>query len=249
MEFVCESKNGHHARCDVYRGPFPSGAPGIFIDQAAQLGSQSIFVGAVGDDPFGAVILDRLTLHSVATELIVRVPGVPTGSAFVSYNDDGSRDFVYNIAQSAASRFDASADVTEKLCSFGLDFMHVSGSALADPEMARKILTLCKATRATGAKISVDPNVRKELVSDPTYFRTLRELMSMASIFLPSNEDAALLFPGESLTTFARALCEKGIEYVILKRGDKGAEAISHDGEHVDIAAHEVEVLDPTGAG
>jgi sugar/nucleoside kinase (ribokinase family) len=122
----------------VYRGPFPSGAPGIFIDQAAQLGSQSIFVGAVGDDPFGAVILDRLSAHGVATDLIARVSGIPAGSAFVSYNDDDSRDFVCNIAQSAASRFDTSAYVIEKLSAFGLDFMHVSGSALADPEMARK---------------------------------------------------------------------------------------------------------------
>ena len=58
-----------------------------------------------------------------------RVPGIPTGSAFVSYNDDDSRDFVYNIAQSDASRFDTSAYVIEKLSAFGLDFMHVSGSA------------------------------------------------------------------------------------------------------------------------
>jgi sugar/nucleoside kinase (ribokinase family) len=177
------------------------------------------------------------------------VPGIPTGSAFVSYNDDDSRDFVYNIAQSAASRFDTSTYVIEKLSAFGLDFMHVSGSALADPEMARKILTLCRATRATGTKISLDPNVRKELASDLTYFRTLRELMSMASIFLPSEEDAALLFPGEPLATFGRVLREQGIEYVVLKRGDKGAEAMSREGEHVDLAAHKVEVLDPTGAG
>jgi sugar/nucleoside kinase (ribokinase family) len=43
-------------------------------------------------------------------------------------------------------------------------------------------------------KNSLDPNLRKELASDLTYFRTMRELMSMASIFLPSEEDAALLF-------------------------------------------------------
>jgi sugar/nucleoside kinase (ribokinase family) len=95
VEFVSESKSGRHRQCDVYRGPFPSGAPGIFIDQAAQVGSQCIFVGAVGDDAFGEVILERLSAHGVAIDLIGRVQGAPTGSAFVSYNDDGSRDFVY----------------------------------------------------------------------------------------------------------------------------------------------------------
>jgi sugar/nucleoside kinase (ribokinase family) len=107
--------NGRHRRCDVYRGPFPSGAPGIFIDQAAQVGSQCIFVGAVGNDAFGEVILDRLSAHGVAIDLVARVQGVPTGSAFVSYNDDGSRDFVYNIAHSAASRFHVNSGVISRL--------------------------------------------------------------------------------------------------------------------------------------
>src|SRR5208283_3561840 len=107
VEFVCTTRNGRHRQAATYTGPYPSGAAGIFIDQAAQSGGRCIFVGAVGDDAFGQVELDRLIEHGVDTSLIKVVKGVPTGTAFVSYNDDGSRDFVYNIILSAAARFDA----------------------------------------------------------------------------------------------------------------------------------------------
>jgi sugar/nucleoside kinase (ribokinase family) len=249
VEFVCEGKNGRHRRADVYRGPFPSGAPGIFIDQAAQVGSDCIFVGATGDDAFGDVILDRLAAHGVDTSLIRRVNGIPTGSAFVSYNDDGSRDFVFNIAHSAATHFEADAATISALESFGLDFMHVSGSALGDPRMRQNVVGLCKALKARGVKISFDPNIRRELASDKSYFDVVRELVALSSIFLPSDDDAEALYPGRHLTDFSAELCSQGAEYVVLKRGERGAEGLSRHGEHLRIDAHKVEARDPTGAG
>jgi sugar/nucleoside kinase (ribokinase family) len=249
VEFVCDSKNGRHRRADAYRGPFPSGAPGIFIDQAAQVGSHCIFVDATGDDAFGDVILERLEGHGVDTSLIRRVNGIPTGSAFVSYNDDGSRDFVFNIAHSAATQFGADAVTIGALQSFDLDFMHVSGSALGDPRMRQNVMSLCKALRARGVKLSFDPNIRRELASQKSYFDVVRELVAMSSIFLPSDDDAEALYPGRGLTDFSAELCGQGVEYVVLKRGDRGAEGLSRHGEHLRIDAHKVEVRDPTGAG
>ena len=249
VEFICESKNGHHRRPDVYRGPFPSGAPGIFIDQAAQIGADCIFAGAVGDDAFGSVIVDRLLEHGVSPDLISRVPGVPTGSAFVSYNDDGGRDFVFNIAHSAASRFDPGPRAIAALMAFNLDYMHISGSALGEPGMREKVVTLCKALHAQDVKISFDPNVRKELTSDPGYFAAVRDLTSMASIFLPSEEDAEILFQGRQLRDYGGELCAHGLDWVVLKRGAEGTEGLSRSGERIDLKAHSVEVRDPTGAG
>jgi len=90
------------ARSRRIRGPFPTGAPGIFIDQAALIGGHAIFVGAVGGDAFGKVMLDHLERRGVALDLIRTIPDRPPGSAFVSYNDDGSRDFVFT--QSSQTR-------------------------------------------------------------------------------------------------------------------------------------------------
>ena len=41
-------------------GPFPSGAPAIFIDQCARMGGSAAMVGAVGDDDFGRLNIARL---------------------------------------------------------------------------------------------------------------------------------------------------------------------------------------------
>ena len=249
VEFVCASKNGHHRKVDSYSGPFPSGAPGIFIDQAARCGADCIFSGAVGDDAFGQVIVDRLVADGVDPRLIKTVKGVPTGSAFVSYNDDGSRDFVYNIVLSAAAQFDGNDKTVVALADFRPDIMHVSGSALSNSEMCAKVLHVCKALHGTGVRISFDPNVRKELMGNPFYFDAVKDLMAIASIFLPSEDDAAALFPGEALSSFAAKLFARGMEYVILKKGEKGSEAMSRSGEYVNLQAHKVDVLDPTGAG
>ena len=157
VEFVCATKNGRHARLGSYSGPFPSGAAGIFIDQAAQTGGDCIFVGGVGDDAFGKVVLDRLVEHGVDASLIKVVKGVPTGTAFVSYNDDGSRDFVYNIILSAAAKFEADDATLAALDAFGLDVMHVSGSAIADADMAAKVLRACKSLHGKGVEDRLRP--------------------------------------------------------------------------------------------
>jgi sugar/nucleoside kinase (ribokinase family) len=249
VEFVAASKNGRHRRPDTYTGPLPSGAAGIFIDQAARSGGQCIFVGAVGDDAFGGVVIDRLVADGVDPSLIKIVKGVPTGTAFVSYNDDGSRDFVYNIVLSAAAQFEAGPDVVAALAAFKPDYVHISGSALGDAKMGAKVISICKAMREQGFKISFDPNVRKELAGDPGYFRLVNDALAMSSIFLPSEDDLAALFPGESFNAIAAKLFTKGMDYVVLKKGEHGSEGISRTGDRVALPAHNVEVLDPTGAG
>ncbi len=249
VEFVCSSKNGRHRRADTYTGPFPSGAAGIFIDQAARTGGACIFVGAVGDDAFGQVVLDRLVADGVDARLIKIVKDAPTGTAFVSYNDDGSRDFVYNIVLSAAARFDGDDETIAALNAFNLDVMHVSGSALSDAQMCAKVLRVCKALHSAGVRISFDPNVRKELIGNPAYSGAVRDMIDIAAIFLPSEDDAATLYPGEGLASFAPKLFARSAEYVVLKKGEHGAQGVSRSGERVSLKAHKVDVLDPTGAG
>lgn len=249
VEFVCGSKNGHHRRADSYSGPFPSGAAGIFIDQAAQMGGQCIFVGGVGDDAFGEMVLERLGEHGVDLRLINRVKGVPTGTAFVSYNDDGSRDFVYNILLSAAARFAGDEATITALAGFRPDVMHVSGSALGDAKMGASVLAVCEALHEKGVKISFDPNVRKELIGDPAYFDSVKRMMAISAIFLPSETDVEVLFPGRDFKDVASSLFAGGAEIVVLKKGELGSEGVTRDGESASFPAHKVVALDPTGAG
>ncbi len=252
VEFVCTEKDGHNLRAAPYVGPFASGAPGIFIDQAAQVGAAfgaaAVFAGAVGDDAFGAVLQRRLQASGVDLALIRVVAGVPTGSAFVSYNSDGSRDFVFNIAQSAAAHFPDGALAATAMLAAGLTVLHISGSMLGDPAMRARALDLCQRLHRAGVEISIDPNIRTELVADAGYLETLRVLIGMARYVLPSDADAELLYPGEAFGDYAARLLAAGARAVVLKRGDLGC--IGQDaGGCFTLPAHAVAVVDPTGAG
>ncbi|MCS6759053.1 MAG: PfkB family carbohydrate kinase, partial [Candidatus Devosia euplotis] len=116
----------------------------------------------MGDDAFGQVLRRRFASVGVAGTLIRVVPGVPTGSAFVSCNGDGSRDFVFNIAHSAASQFPVGPETIDALVDFGVTVFHICGSTLDDARMRAAALDICRALYAKGVAISIDPNVRKE---------------------------------------------------------------------------------------
>lgn len=244
VEFVCMEKDGRNLRPAIYRGPFPSGAPGIFIDQAARTGARAVFAGAVGQDAFGKVVLDRLLADGVSDAMIRRV-ALPTGTAHVSYNSDGSRDFVFNMAPSAAAHFPKGREAMEGFLRAGVEVLHVSGSALGDPEMRAAIAEVCEGLHGAGVAISIDPNIRTELMADAGYLAVVRRLIGMAEYVLPSDADAALLWPGVGFADWAGTLPAR---VVALKRGDKGAVARA-GGAVVDLPAVPVEVVDPTGAG
>ncbi|MEQ1944813.1 sugar kinase [Mesorhizobium sp. VNQ89] len=249
VEFVCAEKDGHNLRASTYAGPYASGAPGIFIDQAARVGASTIFAGAVGGDAFGHVLLDRFGSVGVSQALVRTVAGIPTGSAFVSYNSDGSRDFVFNIAHSAAAHLPVGEEAIDAFADFGLDAFHISGSTLGDSRMAAAALHVCTALHERGVAISFDPNVRKELLADPAYMDTVRALLAISTFVLPSVEDAEVLFPGESFESFSGRFHEAGARYVLLKRGEAGCIGSEAGGSIEAFDAHTVEVVDPTGAG
>ena len=104
VEIVATTKGDGFREPQPLVGPFPSGAPAIFIDQIGRLGTPAAIISRVGDDDFGRLNLDRLTADGVDVSGIEVAKGEATGSAFVRYRPDGSRASVYNIAHSATGK-------------------------------------------------------------------------------------------------------------------------------------------------
>src|SRR6185437_5689568 len=100
-------------------------------------------------------------------------------------------------------RLDSAAAIAKALLAADLDVFHVSGSSLGDTAMAGRLLELCERLHAAGVALSFDPNVRKELAGEPAYRRTVDALIRRSRYFLPSEEDAAALFPDEAFPDFA----------------------------------------------
>ena len=132
-------------------GPYPSGAPAIFIDQCSRLGGHAAMIGAVGDDDFGRVNLERLRADGVDVSAVAINRDFPTGSAFVRYRASGTRDFVYNIANSAASRLDWDDNVDALVRRAG--HLHVMGTALSMPSAFEVIGGAVEIIKARGGTL------------------------------------------------------------------------------------------------
>ncbi len=227
-------------------GPYPSGAPAIYIAQAARIGQPCGMISAVGDDDFGRLNLNRLAADGVDISAIAIDPERPTGSAFVRYRPDGARDFVFNIAHSAT----ASIRLTDagRALIAGADHLHLVGTSLAAPAMQARALTVAGLVKAQGGSLSFDPNLRKELLHLPGVRDTALSVLALTDLFLPSGEE---VYVGTEAPTEAAAVAAhlaRGVRAVVLKRGAAGASyhdpetALTHPG-------FKVTEVDPTGAG
>jgi sugar/nucleoside kinase (ribokinase family) len=227
-------------------GPFPSGAPAIFIDQAARLGQPAAMIGCVGKDDFGAVCIERLKRDGVDVGAIGEDPDRPTGSAFVRYRPDGARDFVFNIRHSAcgAVRATPQTDAAIAAC----DHLHVMGTSLFSDAIVELTLDAIKRVRARHGTISFDPNIRREMLDLPGLRKALDFVAGETDLFLPSGPELFLFTEAGSEAEAARALLDRGMKAIVVKRGAAGAGYFDAE-TALSVGAYPAQEIDPTGAG
>ena len=227
-------------------GPFPSGAPAIFIDQVGRLGTPAAIVSRVGDDDFGRLNLDRLAADGVDVSGIEVAQGEATGSAFVRYRPDGSRTFVYNIAHSATGKLVLTPDAEALMAT--CDHLHVMGTALSAPGLARVAREAVARVKARGGTLSFDPNLRPEILDAPGLRQALDEVLAQTDLFLPSGEEIYLFTKADDEAAAVQELLDRGVGEVVLKRGSQGASHFNRSGR-TDVAPLAADEVDPTGAG
>lgn len=246
VEIVATTRGDGFLAAQPLVGPFPSGAPAIFIDQVGKMGTPCAIVSRVGDDDFGRVNIDRLRADGVDVSGIEVAPGESTGSAFVRYREDGSRAFVYNIRHSACGKLRPTA-ASEALIE-SCDHLHVMGSAFSAPELGAMVMDAARRIKARGGTISFDPNLRPELLDAPGMRAALDAVLAMTDLFMPSGEELFLFDPGRDEAAVIAALLDRGIRTLVVKRGAGGA-SLFENGLRVDATPLAVEEIDPTGAG
>lgn len=228
-------------------GPYPSGAPAIFIDQCARIGGSAGIVASVGDDDFGRVNVERLRADGVDVSAISVSPDHPTGSAFVRYRDDGSRDFVYNIGKSAAALVGLTAEARALFARAG--HLHVMGTAFAIPGVWEILEVAIDAIKGRGGSVSFDPNLRKELLTLGQTRARFERLVDAADLLLPSGDELFVAAGVEDEAEAVRALFARHVGEIALKRGEHGSTSFGADGSRFDCPAFKVDEVDPTGAG
>jgi sugar/nucleoside kinase (ribokinase family) len=227
-------------------GPYPSGAPAIFIDQVARLGQPCGMIGCVGNDDFGRLNVDRLRADGADVSAISIHPDVPTGTAFVTYQASGERHFVFNIRHSASGyvRIDAAADALLRRC----DHFHIMGSSLMSAEVMAAMRSAVERVKARGGTVSFDPNSRKELARGSDIAAFIDFVIGASDILMPSGPELLILTGQNDENRAIESLLDRGAGCVVVKRGPAGASYFDRGGV-IDAAPFAVKEIDPTGAG
>ncbi len=237
----------------IYRGPYPSGAPAIFIDSAARMGKafhlSTGFIGVIGNDDFGRSILEKLNSNNVDTSLIRINNELHTGIAFNQYNSDGSRKFIF--AQGSAGET-SEIDIKKEYFQ-NIKNIHIMGSALSISKKSRdacyKALKVAKEINPE-VIVSFDPNLRLEMLDLETILTISKPILEKTDVLLPSGEEAEYLAGLSGSVKACQKLLKMGPKIVVLKQGYKGCTVFTPDEINgLKIDGFKVIEKDPTGAG
>jgi sugar/nucleoside kinase (ribokinase family) len=236
-----------------YRGPYPSGAPAIFIDSAARMAKafnlSTGFIGVVGKEEFGKCILSKLEGDGVDISQIRVDYDKTTGIAFNQYNSNGSRKFIF--ASGAAGHL-SPADLKPSYFS-NVKALHIMGSSLAisssSCDACYKAIKIAKEENPE-VLISFDPNLRPEMLDIREILEICEPVLKSTDILLPSEDEVKMLGQKSNSEEACRDLLKKNITLIILKQGKQGCTLyLKKEKTSLKVPSFNIDEVDPTGAG
>jgi sugar/nucleoside kinase (ribokinase family) len=224
----------------VERGPHASGAPAIFSYIAASLGTPTAFVGGVGEDHHGRFFKAGLARSGADPGAVHIDRDSPTATVLIHYDPAGEREFDFALKGSAAARLPEAAlgNYPERATWF-----HCSGSALqVGDSLAATTMAALRRAKAAGARVSLDPNIRQELLT-PAGVEMLRQFLAVSDVVFPSEGELA------ELGSDADSLLARG---ALVVQTMASAGAVARLGDQVwrqPALADPATVIDTDGAG
>ncbi len=212
----------------------------------AKLGLSSAYLTRVGDDIFGRSFISLWKEHRVSTNFVQVDPERKTGLYFVSFQE-GKHHMTYYRKDSASAHilseeFDFSVLRTVRV-------LHLSGISLGISMQAQKFgISLMKAARKAGARISLDLNYRPALW-DPAEARSVLEPLIREYVdILEITDDEMKQIGWGGVEPEILSLQLPGPSYYLVKQGVQGAFLQGPEGSFR-VPAFPVPVMDTVGAG
>ncbi|MDQ0061206.1 sugar kinase [Paenibacillus harenae] len=212
----------------------------------ARLGSSVGWFGALGDDPFGKLILKTLRGEGVDISRAKLDASAPTGMMFREHVA-GKLAVHYFRKHSAASKM--TSDKLDEEYIRGAKLLHVTGITAAISEESRNTLKRAVAVaKESGVKISFDPNLRLKLWSIEEARETLLPIAEYADYFLPGWDELKLLYDTDDYDFVKDKLRQLKAISIIKGKGDT---TVVLDGDQEDsLPFYPAEqVVDTVGAG
>jgi len=211
----------------------------------SRLGLSAGWMGLVGDDEPGRLVLDRIRGEGVETSTVRRVPDHPTGLYLREQVGQETRVYYYRSGSAASTMSEGTFDPQYLR---GAEFLHLTGITPALSAACRDfVLWAAREAREGGTRVSFDVNYRSKLWSAGEARAFAEEMMPHVDLLLIGDEEAAALW-GREDEDLVRELAASGPREVVLKRGGEGSLALV-DGRVITQPAFPVEEVDPVGAG
>ena len=221
------------------------GAEVNFAVGIRRLGLDARFVGRVGNDTLGSLVLTTLECEDVDVTHVRRNDGV-SGLYLREWLADGQRRPLYYRAHSAGSTFgpeDWPSDTND------VDWLHITGITPALSIPCRDAVMAALAWANDHAiPVSFDPNYRHQLWTREEARAVLLPMVAHCQVLLLGTGEGDLLFGTDDPDTIIERATLMNVAVVVVKQGSEGATAQSA-GEFWRQQALDVEALDPVGAG
>ncbi|MDP8947840.1 MAG: ribokinase [Actinomycetota bacterium] len=240
QDFVLKVERRPNPGETVTNAELSTGSGGKGANQAAaaaRLGTSVTFLGRVGDDEFGAPLVQALGEKGIDTSLVKQVSGESTGAAFITVTPDGENAItVAPGANRSLTPEDADA----------------ASEAIGDSRVLVAQMEIPVETVVRAVEIAVQRGIRALVNLAPT-FEVPRQLLEKLDPLVVNEHEAAFLLGGEvegvdGALSAASKLLSLGPQSAVVTIGEAGA--VFANGESTrHLPAPKVDVVDTTGAG
>lgn len=225
----------------------PGGTTANVAADIAKLGLRSVFIGCVGDDPYGYYTIEEFQKVGVDTHGISIHAKAYTGIVLSIIDDTGERTFI--ACGKGASHSQLSEQDLAEIEFKDFPYVHSTGVCLVEEQSRSVLLSALKKSHEAGAQVFFDPNIRLDGSDFPhSYRESLLQAFTVSDVILAGDNELDLLYPGLTWLEAAREIRRDSPKVVVVKQGENGAAVVSDMG--VDLfPAFEVKVDSTIGAG
>ena len=214
---------------------FPGGVTANYLVAVARLGGLSGFIGAVGDDSYGVLLIDDFNKERVDTTNIKKLVGKKTPVNFIF------------VAKGEKTIIQSPHMYTTKIKPDDLNESYIADSKLLHTTNIHQKLTekALEIAQRNDVNISIDLESQIALRG----WSNIKNVLLKADVLLPNKEGAKVITKCDNPKKAAEILVKKGIPIVIITLGSNGVLITTNDFQKR-IPTYEIKnIVDTTGAG
>jgi len=202
--------------------PNPGGAPANVAVAARRMGSETAFIGKVGEDIFGHWLLETLEKEGVQTDGMIVDPQARTTLVFIGMPNKNEAEFVFYRnpgADMLLKKDELDRNIIEQSKA-----LHVDSLSLTNPDYFLATTTAVEIVRNHGGLVSFDVNYRPTMWNSPkTAISAAKELLPMCDVIKVNEEEVALITGNDDPIEGGKAIIKQGGKLCLITMGKNGA--------------------------